>query len=88
MCHDHVCLPRGCNCGLHTPSGHCPTMRPVAADSAAVNVTAQLRSHLDKWLNYLLIEYKQNTIGEKGEVFNTAHSSREIKCSFMSDFFF
>lgn len=52
-----------------------------------MSVTAQLRSHLDKWLNYLLIEYKQNTIGEKGEVFNTAHSSREIKCSFMSDFF-
>lgn len=60
----------------------------MAAETAAVNecLTAQLRSHLDKRLNYLLIEYKQNTIGEKGEVFNTARSSREIKCSFMSDF--
>lgn len=30
-------------------------------------MTAQLRPHLDKWLNYLLIDYKQNTMREKEE---------------------
>ena len=43
--------------------------------SACIN--AQPGLHRDKWLNYLLIEYKQNTMGEKEKCSNTAASSRQ-----------
>lgn len=33
-----------------------------------LSLTAQLRPHLDKWPNYLLIEYKQNTMGGKRSI--------------------
>lgn len=42
-------------------------------------VNAQSRLHHDKWLNYLLIEYKQNTMGDQEKCSNTAASSREIE---------
>lgn len=49
--------------------------------------TGTLGDHgLDKRPNYLLIEYKQNTMSEKEKCSNTAAASREIKCSFMFDF--
>ena len=45
--------------------------------SACINAQPGLRR--DKWLNYLVIEYKRNTMGEKEKCSNTAASSRQIE---------